>query len=133
MMKALEEALSGNVTAFERAKRMYNSVRKIFGLKAKMKKAGPWGLIHGNRGRSPANSTSDEVRKAIGEQTVGEYAGASCAQKAELQVLREGIFVSTKTVVRILKESGIDIPHTHSAPKNLGVGHVGNGWAISSR
>ena len=118
-MTVLEEVLSGKMTASEGAKRMDCSERKIFRLKARMREVGPSGLIHGNRGRSPANRTSDEIRKAIGERAVGEYAGASCAHMAELLGRRDGIFVSAKTVVRILKESGVDIPHTHRAPKKF--------------
>lgn len=117
MMTVLEEVLSGNVTASEGARRLHCSERKVFRLKAGMKKDGPSGLVHGNRGRYPANRTFDEVRRMIGEHAGGKYAGASCAHMAEPLARCDGIFVSSKTVGRILKESGIEIPQTHRAPK----------------
>ena len=67
MMTVLEEVLSGNVTASEGARRLHCSERKVFRLKAGMKKDGPSGLVHGNRGRYPAkgNMPGESTRARV--------------------------------------------------------------------
>lgn len=107
----LNGVLEGKITAKQAAARLDISKRHVFRLKAKMKQEGISSLSHGNRGKSPANTLSEEVRGKVLEKGCGEYRGASFNHMAELLERREGIKISSKSVGRILKAGGVHNPH----------------------
>lgn len=62
----MEQVVGNIITAGQAAKQLGIARRQVFRLKKAMKKRGPKGLRHGNKGRSPANKTKAEVkRKAL--------------------------------------------------------------------
>lgn len=113
----LNGVLEGNITAEQAAARLDISKRHVFRLKAKIKQCGISSLSHGNRGRRPANTLSEEVREKVLEKGTGEYRGASFSHMAELLERREGIKISPKSIGRILKERGVHNLHARRARK----------------
>ena len=79
-------------------------VRRLF---AAFQRDGPRGVVHGNRGRTPAHATSAEARAKVVAFAIGKYAGVNHSHLAELLGEREGIQVSRSTLQRILAEEGI--------------------------
>ena len=83
------------------------SIRQVFRLKARIRESGLSSLVHGNRGRRPSNSFSEEIGSIVRSKGTGEYRGASLNHMSELLERNEGVRISAKSVGRILKEAGI--------------------------
>ena len=113
----VEQLLDGRVTVKEASCVLGLSERQIKRLKAGVKERGIAALAHGNRGRKPKHATSKEVKEAIVGFAVGKYVGASYQHMSELMREHDGIFVSAKTIGRILKEASIPNKHTHKASR----------------
>jgi transposase len=113
----MERLMEGVVTVKEASCVLGLSERQIKRLKAGVKERGIAALAHGNRGRKPKHATPKEVKEAIVGFAVGKYHGASYQHMSELMKEHDGIFVSAKTVGRILKEASIPNKHTHKAPR----------------
>ena len=79
-------------------------VRRLF---AAFQRDGPRGVVHGNRGRTPAHATSAEVRAKVVAFASGKYAGVNHSHLAELLGEREGIEITRSTLQRILAEEGV--------------------------
>jgi transposase len=109
----MEFLANGKITAAQAAERLHISVRQVFRLKSKFIQKGAEGLIHGNRGKKPANAVPREVRNRIAGFAKEEYKGASLNHISELLEERNQIYVSAKTVGNILKEASISNTHTH--------------------
>lgn len=80
--------------------------------------SGTVGLVHGNRGRSPANRTDEALRTRIVELVEGRYAGVNRAHLAELLEEHEGIVIPVRTLRRLLDEEGHRSPSPHRAPRH---------------
>nr|WP_244406335.1 ISNCY family transposase [Thermovirga lienii] len=113
----MERLLEGVVTVKDASCVLGLSERQIKRLKAGVKERGIAALAHGNRGRKPKHATPKEVKEAIVGFAVGKYSGASYQHMSELMKEHDGIFVSAKTVGRILKEASIPNKHTHKSPR----------------
>jgi len=99
--------LEGSMTVKEAAESMGLSERQTKRLKERMKGSGEQGLIHKNRGRKPAHTISERVRKQIIEFAAGKYAGTNIMHLRDLLEENEGIIVSRSSVSRILAGQGI--------------------------
>ncbi|AER66042.1 hypothetical protein Tlie_0303 [Thermovirga lienii DSM 17291] len=115
----MERLLEGVVTVKDASCVLGLSERQIKRLKAGVKERGIAALAHGNRGRKPKHATPKEVKEAIVGFAVGKYSGASYQHMSELMKEHDGIFVSAKTVGRILKEASIPNKHTHKASRRF--------------
>jgi transposase len=61
----VEAALQGRITSVQGAERTGLSLRQFKRLKAKVRRQGPAGLLHGNRGRPASNQIADRIRARI--------------------------------------------------------------------
>lgn len=86
------------------------SERQVRRLVAAYQRDGPRGIVHGNRGRSPAHSTSPEVREQVLALASGKYEGVNHSHLAELLFEREGLQISRSTLGRVLSEAGVRSP-----------------------
>lgn len=118
-MKAavLDRIVAGEITAGEGARRLSMSIRQVFRLKARIRESGLSSLVHGNRGRRPSNSFSEEIGSIVRSKGTGEYRGASLNHMSELLERNDGVLISAKSVGRILKEAGIALSHGRKGRK----------------
>lgn len=74
-MKVVENAVSGRLKVSEAAEMLQLSERQVTRLKGRVTgEAVDW-VYRGNRGRSPANAISDEIRQAVVNLALGKYVG----------------------------------------------------------
>ena len=77
------------------------------------RKGGAAALAHGNRGRRPANTTTETKMTYVVQMARTRYAGTNHTHLTELLIEREWIDLSHSTVRRILVSAGMDqIPIT---------------------
>jgi transposase len=81
------------------------SYRQAKRLKSKAE-SGAEGLIHGNRGRDPANRIDEDLKKRILRLSDEKYSGFNDSHFTE-ELSKEGIIVSRETVRTIRREAGI--------------------------
>lgn len=112
----MEQVLKGVMTASCAAVSLNLSKRQIFRLKGKMKRQGLSALVHGNRERKPAHTIPENLRQIIEQKAKGDYKGTSCAHMKELLLEHDGISVSSKSVIRILKSAAVPLRHKHKSP-----------------
>ncbi|NCC58679.1 MAG: ISNCY family transposase [Synergistales bacterium] len=112
----MEQVLKGVMTASCAAVSLNLSKRQIFRLKGTMKTQGLSALVHGNRERKPAHTIPDNLRNLIELKAKGDYKGTSCAHMAELLQEHDGISISSKSVIRILKNADMPLRHKHKSP-----------------
>ena len=108
----------GLVTGAQAASVLGRSVRQIRRLHKTYKEEGAAGMVHGNRGRPPANA----VKAAVTAQVVAlaqteDYARCNHTHFSELLADREGIVVSRSTVRRCLLAAGLRSPRRRKAPQ----------------
>ena len=113
----MEQVMQGKITVRQAAEVLGLSERQIKRLKAGIKQEGLVALAHGNRGRKPKHAVPDDVKARITKLATKDYRDASYQHMAELLKNRDGIFVSAKTIGRILTEAGIPHRHTHKAAR----------------
>ena len=98
--------LDGSMTVKEAAESMGLSLRQAKRLKKRMKGSGEQGLIHGNRGRKPSHTISEQTKQKIKELAAEKYSGANKMHLQDLLEENEGIVISRSSISRILSEQG---------------------------
>ena len=97
------------------------SKRQFRRLVAAYRQRGIAALAHGNRGRTPANRISEEVRQEIlrlAKETYQDY--NNCHFTEELAEQPEPIVVSRSTLRRIRRAAGPGSPRKRRAPQGWG-------------
>ena len=94
------------------------SERHAWRLLAAYRREGAAALAHGNRGRKPRNTVSDDEANAVVQLASTTYAGANHTHLTELLKEREGIDLSRPTVRRILTRAGVSSPRHRRPPKH---------------
>lgn len=105
-VRVMERVIGGALTLVEASEYLGLSYRHGKRLKANYRKNGPVGLIHGNRGRSPANSLDKNRGEKILNLSGSKYADSNDIHFTEMLEEREGIIVSRETVRKIRRSSG---------------------------
>ena len=75
-------------------------------------------LVHGNKGKRPANRLEDEVRERILELARTKYVGFNDQHFTEKLVEAEGILASRSSVRRLLREAGIGLSRKRRTSKH---------------
>ena len=94
------------------------SERHAWRILAAYRREGAAALAHGNRGRKPRNTVSDDEANAVVRLASTTYAGANHTHLTELLREREDIDLSRQTVHRILTRAGITSPRQRRPPKH---------------
>ena len=94
------------------------STRQVWRLLANYRQKGIVALVHGNRGRTPANATPPEIRVRVIALAKGVYDGANDTHLCELLAEREGVVLSRQTVQRMLRKAERKSPRRHRAPQH---------------
>ena len=113
----MEQVLAGKVTIVQAAKLLGLCERQVKRLKGGMLKEGVAFLAHKNRGLKPNHALSESWREQIISHALNDYRGASCEQMAELLKLYQGISVSSRTIRRVLAQTGVTNTHSHKTAR----------------
>ena len=109
-MMVLTRLLVGQLTAAEAAVLLNLSERQVRRLLAAYQKEGAAALAHGNRGRKPVQSSSEEVRRQVIELAPTTYAGCNYQHPRDLLADRDDIQLSRASVRRIVQAAGVRSP-----------------------
>lgn len=108
----LTHVLAGELDTGDAAAYLRLSTRQVLRLAERLRREGAAGLVHGNRGRAPANRVDDALRGAIVDQALTAYAGFNPTHLAETLAEADPTTPSARTVRRILLEAGVTPPRT---------------------
>ena len=106
----LNRLLVGQLTAAEAAVLLNLSERQVRRLCAAYRKEGAAALAHGNRGRKPVQTISEEVQHQVIQLATTTYTGCNYQHLRDLLAERDGIELSRTSVRRILLAAGIASP-----------------------
>jgi len=115
----IQKLIDGILTTAKAAEILSLSERHIKRLKAGVIKNGLGSLAHGNRGRKPSHSISDELKEHVLKLIQQEpYAKANNTHLSQLLAERESIYLSVSSIRRIRNSLGILSPRKHRPPKS---------------
>jgi transposase len=114
----LNRLARGDLTMAEAAGVLGLSERQVWRLRAAFERAGPAGLVHGNRGRASPRRVQTSVAARVIELAQGRYAGCNDCHLAELLAEHDGIALGRVTVRRILRSAGIASPRRRRPPRH---------------
>jgi transposase len=103
------EVIGGKLTNLEAAKLFGFCKRQVIRIKNKVREDGIKGVIHGNKGRSPANSLKKEIKDKIINLYNTRYTGFNCSHFTEFLIEKHSIRVSRETVRTLLLGAGLRI------------------------
>jgi transposase len=116
----LTHLLAGEVTVAQAAAVLRLSTRQVDRLARRLRDEGVAALVHGNRGRTPANRTDEAIRARLVELATTEFAGFNPVHLAET-LAEEGpadLAVSPRTIRRILAAAGHALPRTRRSARH---------------
>lgn len=112
----LTHVLAGELDIGEAAAYLQLSTRQVTRLAERLRTEGAAGLVHGNRGRRPANRVDDAMRGAIVDQALTTFVGFNPVHLAETLAETDPTIPSARTVQRILAAAGVRPPRTRRPP-----------------
>ena len=117
--EVLSKANDGYITVSEASAALGISERQVKRLKKKVRDGGASGVIHGNKGNTPKNKISDELKAEIlGIRARPEYTKCNFAHFAEILAVIHGIVISYGSLYALFKSEGIKSPKTKRRKKN---------------
>ena len=117
-LQVLNSVLADQVPVCQAAEVLGVSERHMRRILAAYRKEGAAALAHGNRGRRPANTTTETKMTYVVHLARTRYAGTNHTHLTELLMEREGIDLSRSTVRRILVSAGVDSPRRRRPPRH---------------
>ena len=117
-LKVLNEVMTGGLSGGTAAEAMGISLRHERRLLAAYRKKGVEALAHGNRGRLPANTLPDSIKRQVKLLARSPYSGFNTQHFTEFLAEKEGIQLSRSSVRRILLSAGISSPRKRRPPKH---------------
>ena len=115
----LNHVLADELTVEAAARILELSIRQTRRLIERYRSGGAGGLVHGNRGRVPANRLADETRARVVELAQTTYAGFNPVHLAEtLAEETDELELSARTIRRILAADGIVPTRTRRPPRH---------------
>lgn len=114
----IEACIKGECTVKQVATALGLSERRVKQIKKEVKENGVKSIQHGNRGRKPKNTLSEETRKRILElRSSYKYEISNFKHFQELLKERENIDISYSALYNILRSAGIKSPKKHRKTK----------------
>ena len=114
----IEACIKGQCTIKQVAVALGLSERRVKQIKKEVKENGVKSIQHGNRGRKPKNTISNEVKNKILELRCSyEYEISNFKHFQELLKERENIDISYSALYNILRSAGIKSPKKHRKSK----------------
>lgn len=106
----VSELAAGQLSIEEAASATTMSTRQVWRLLAAFRSQGALGLVHGNRGRAPANKCQGSLCEQVIQLAKEKYPGFNQEHFTEKLALEEKILLSRSTVRRMLESAGIAAP-----------------------
>ena len=94
--QVISKTIEGAMSTGEAAQVLGLSQRQAFRQKAKVTASGPQGLIHGNRGRSPATTKPEELMQKVKQLYQEVYRGFNASHFTEKLTEVEGMPTSQR-------------------------------------
>jgi len=114
----IEACINGQCTIKQVANALGLSERRVKQIKKEVKEHGLKSIEHGNRGRKPKNTISDDTKKKIlSLRSSYEYELSNFKHFQELLKERESIDISYSALYNILHSAGIKSPKKHRKSK----------------
>lgn len=114
----IEACINGQCTVRQVADALGISERRVKQIKKEVKENGVKSIQHGNRGRKPKNTISDETKKKILDlRSSYEYELSNFKHFQEILKERENIDISYSALYNILHNAGIKSPKKHRKSK----------------
>ena len=114
----IEACINGQCTVKQVANALGLSERRVKQIKKEVKKNGVKSIQHGNRGRKPKNTVSNETKKKILElRSSYQYELSNFKHFQEILKERENIDISYSALYNILHNAGIKSPKKHRKSK----------------
>lgn len=114
----IEACIKGQCTIKQVATALGISERRVKQIKKEVKEHGIKSIQHGNRGRKPKNTISDETKNKILELRHSyKYEISNFKHFQELLSERENINISYSALYKILRQAGIKSPKKHRKTK----------------
>jgi transposase len=107
----LERVLGGSMTCTEAAASLGVTCRQLRRIKAKYIRKGEQGVIHGNRGRLPKNTISEEKKQEVIHLYEEKYHDSNFCHFSQLLEEHENIVISPSSIRRILRSAGKGAKH----------------------
>src|SRR5712691_10328567 len=117
-LKVLHALDRGELLMVEAAQLLGRSIRQVRRLRCAFRTRGTAALVHGNRGRPPANRIADRVRARVVRLAQTTYAGLNDHHLQELLAEREDLTLSRPSLRRILRAAGLPSPRRHRPPRH---------------
>jgi Winged helix-turn helix len=117
-LSAVERVERGELKVWEAALLLGVSDRQVRRIRLAVEERGAGGVIHGNRGREPANRLTEAVQRRVKELLGGKYEGFNDTHFAEKLREVEGVEVSRASVQRIRQGAGIRAARRRRARKH---------------
>ena len=106
------------LTMAEAASELGLSERQLWRLRVAFERAGPGGLVHGNRGRPSTRRLDAALLARVIELRRTTYTGVNDTHFGELLAEREAIDISRPSLQRILRAAGLASPRRRRPPKH---------------
>ena len=114
----IEACINGQCTIKQVANALGLSERRVKQIKKEVKENGVKSIQHGNRGRKPKNTISNETKKKILElRSSYQYELSNFKHFQEILKERENIDISYSALYNILHNAGIKSPKKHRKSK----------------
>ena len=117
-VEVIQRVFRRELTMAEAAMVLGVSERHSFRIKARVKKEGAKGVVHGNRGRSCKRKLCEKTETEIVELAEGKYRGFNDHHLTEKLKEQEGIKLSREKLRQILRSHGIASPRRRRPPKH---------------
>ena len=117
-LKVLNSVMVGQLPVAQAAGLLGVSERHVWRVLAAYRREGAAALVHGNRGRRPANATSEAAIAYVLRLATTRYSGTNHTHLSELLMEREGIALSRSTVRRIALSAGVRSPRRRRSPRH---------------
>jgi len=106
------------ITPTQAAEALGLTHRQVRRLRVRLRREGPEGLVHGNRGRPAPNQLPEPLSRQIVALARGQYAGLNDHHLTEKLTAVEGLVVSRATVQRVLRAAGVVSPRRRRPPRH---------------
>ncbi len=114
----LQKVLERGLTLKTAAKLMKLGYRQAKRLLVRLRRDGPKGLAHRNRGRKAANAYDPKIRHKVLALSHGRYAQFNDTHFVEMLAEREGLAISRETVRGWRREAGIKAKRQRRPPRH---------------
>lgn len=105
-IRVMEQVMKEVVTLVQASEFIGVSYRQAKRLKGRYRSRGPEGIIHGNRGRNPANALDEAKKELILSLSSGKYSECNDSHFTEMLKEREGIIISRESIRKLRRSNG---------------------------